>query len=309
MARVPRKLLLNDEGNSALHYLDLDEPARSFTCEGPGRDLQLVGGGVILRSTPQGYAEIDLDQRRVVRSLDVAGLPGAVESARRLPSGHTSILGNGPEGIFVWELDTKGAVVPDRRLLCQGAEKGRLLRFTEEETFLFCSDTAGKRLVHEASFSSGTRTLFEVPVDVAADSMVKAVRLSRDVIALSSGYAGSLLIVDTLQGRVLQRIGGKAQAPAEGLRRPLNPHFFSGYQRFDNGDFLIANWQGHGRGHGKEGYQLLQYDAGGKLLWCFDQSEYAFVSSLNNVIALDDLDVQRLHDERGGVLVPVAPGQ
>ncbi len=307
MVRAPRKLLLNDEGNSALHYLDLDAPSvadRSFTCEGPGRDLQLVGSGRILRSTPTGYVEIDLEKRGlIVRAPAIAGLPGGVESARRLPNGHTLLLGNGPEGIFVWELN--GDDLPERRLLCTGIEKGRLLRLTEEGTLLFCSDTNGHRRVHEASFDHGVQTLFDVTAGVEADSMVKAVRLSRDRIAVSTGYAAGLITIDTARQEVVQSIGGKAQPQPENLRRPLSAHFFSGFQLFDSGDCLIANWQGHGRQHGSEGYQLLMYDRQGKLVWTFDQTEYPFISSLNNVIALDGLDLKKLHDERAGVLVPI----
>jgi hypothetical protein len=179
------------------------------------------------------------------------------------------------------------------------------LRSTEQGTLLFCSDTNGRRIVHEASFEQGVKTLFEVPTDVPADSMVKALRVARDRIVVSTGYAASLICIDTARGELLQTIGGKAQPQPDGLRRPLSPHFFSGFQLLEGGAHLIANWQGHGQGHGGQGYQLLMYDRQGKLLWTFDQTEYPFVSSVNNVIALDDLDLGKLHDERGGVLAPV----
>jgi len=306
MLRAPRKLLLNDEGNSALHYIDLDVPSRGFTCEGPGRDLQLVGGGRVLRSTPTGYVEIDLTKNgEIVRSAALAGLPGAVESARRLADGHTLILGNSAAGIFVWELDKNDVAVPGRQLSGSGLEMGRLLRLGDEGTLLFCSDTGGKRLVHEASWQDGVKTLIDLPSNVPAERIVKAVRVAPAVVVVSTGYAASLISVDTASGQVLQTIGGKTQAQPERLRRPLSPHFFSGFQLFANGDTLIANWQGHGQQHGAEGYQLLMYDRDGQLVWAFDQAEFPFISSVNNVIALDHLDVGVLHDERGGVLVPI----
>jgi hypothetical protein len=306
MPRAPRKLLVNDEGSSALHFLDLDDPGKNWSYEGPGRDLQLVGAGRLLRSSPQGYVELDLNDRgAVVRTVTVAGAPGGIESARRLPNGHTVVIGNGGGGIFVWEVDREGAVAPGRQHLYPGIDKGRILRLTEEGTFLFCSETNGKKLIDEASWGDGVATLFEVPASVPADSMVKAVRIAKSVITVSTGYAASLLRIDTAKKAVLQTIGGKrAPSPSDG-KRPLSPFFFSGYQMFADGDFLVANWQGHGHDHNAQGYQLLQFDREGKLVWWFDQTEYAIISSLNNVIALDGLDTDKLHDERRGVLVPL----
>jgi hypothetical protein len=104
--------------------------------------------------------------------------------ARRLPNGHTRVIGNGGGGIFVWEVDREGAVAPGRQHLYPGIDKGRILRLTEEGTFLFCSETNGKNLIDEASWGDGVATLFEVPASVPADSMVKAVRIAKGVITV-----------------------------------------------------------------------------------------------------------------------------
>jgi hypothetical protein len=304
MSKAPRRLLLNDEGSSALHYLDLDAPGRSWTFAGPGRDLQLIGGERVLRSTPTGFVELALPTGKCLREIALVGAAG-IESARRLPNGNSLVLGNGANGIFVWELDGDGRRLPNRSLLGAGLEKGRMLRHTADETFLFCSETAGKRLIHEADWVRGVRTLFEIPADVPADSMVKAVRVAPDRIVVSTGYAASLLEIDTARGRVERSIGGKAQPVPSGLRRPLSPHFFSGYQVLSDGGFLVANWQGHGPTHAADGYQVLSYDSDGTLTWCFDQTEFPQMTSLNNVIALDGVDTSRLHDERLGALAPL----
>src|SRR5258708_31893555 len=146
MARGPRKMLLGDEGISALPYVDPDAPSQNWTSQGPGRDLQLIGNRRLLRSSPQGYVELDLANRgALLRSVVVDGAPGGIESARRLPSGHTVVLGNGGGGIFVWEVDKSGGAVSGRRLLLEGIDKARMLRLTKEGTFIFCSETNGKR--------------------------------------------------------------------------------------------------------------------------------------------------------------------
>lgn len=303
MSRAPRKLLLNDEGSSALHYLDLDAPERSWSSPGAGRDLQLIGGGRVLRSTPFGFVEVALEGGRTLREVRAEGV-SHVESARREPNGHTVLLASQPDGVVVCELDAEGRPVPGRRLFGPGLGKGRMVRHTLEGSFLFCSETEGKRLVHEASWAGGIQVLFEVPAAFPADSMVKALRLDASRLVVSSGYTASLLLIDTHR-RHVQTIGGKQQPEPAGLRRPLSAHFFSGYQLLANGDYLIANWQGHGPSHARDGYQVLRYSPDGALLWCFDQTEYPQMTSLNNVIALDDLDTSLLHDEQRGHLAPV----
>ena len=127
-------------------------------------------------------------------------------------------------------------------------------------------------------------------------------RVSAERFVVSAGYSASLLVIDTAQGAVVQTIGGKAQPEPHGLRRLLSPNFFSGFQLLPTGEYLIANWQGHGPSHAADGYQVLMYAADGELVWTFDQTEYPRMTSLNNVIALDGLDTSRLHDERRGVL-------
>jgi hypothetical protein len=304
MTKAPRRLLLNDEGNSALHYLDLDAPERSWSFSGAGRDLQLIGGERVLRSTPTGFVELDLNDGKLLREVALSGTTG-IESARRLPNGNSLVLGNGASGIFIWELDRDGRPLTSRSLLGAGLEKGRLLRHSADDTLLFCSETAGKRLVHEADFAGGVRTLFEIPSHVAADSMVKVLRLAPDRLVVSTGYAASLIEIDTLHRQVTRIIGGKTQPEPSGLRRALSPHFFSGYQLLADGSYLVANWQGHGPSHAGDGYQVLSYTPDGTLSWCFDQAEFPHMASLNNVIALDGLDTSRLHDERAGNLAPL----
>jgi hypothetical protein len=120
--------------------------------------------------------------------------------------------------------------------------------------------------------------------------MVKAVRIAKDQISVSTGYAASLIVVDTRAHEVRRTIGGKQQFETQKEARSLSPFFFSGYQMFEDGSFLISNWQGHSAEKNGQGYQVLQYDRDGQLTWMFDQTAFPYMSSLNNVIALDGLD-------------------
>jgi hypothetical protein len=113
MSPAPRRLLLNDEGTAALHHLHLDRPERCWSANGPGRDLQLIGNDLVLRSTPTGFVELHLQDGKPVR--EVTGLHG-IESAQRLPNGHTVVLGNGDGGIFLQELDARGEPLAEARI-------------------------------------------------------------------------------------------------------------------------------------------------------------------------------------------------
>ena len=120
VVQIPRRFLLNDEGSAALHYLDLDAPAKNWSFSGPGRDLQPIGQNRVLRSTPAGFVELELEGGRLVREVELDDDVGGVESARRLPNGHTVLLGNLMDGIVLTELDAQAATSID-------ASKGRLL--------------------------------------------------------------------------------------------------------------------------------------------------------------------------------------
>jgi hypothetical protein len=222
-----------------------------------------------------------------------------------LTNGHTVVVGNGGGGIFVWEVDSADKPVPGRTQLFAGIDKARMIRLTGEGTFLFCSETEGRSVIHELSWHEGMRALFEVPDEVPADSMVKVVRIAPNELVVSTGYAASLIVIDMARKRVSRTIGGKGHPEPKGAKRPLSPFFFSGYQMLPNGDFLVSNWQGHSAERNGQGYQLLRFNAAGDLAARFDQRQFPMASSLNNVIALDGLDTARLHDEPNGVLVPL----
>jgi hypothetical protein len=50
--------------------------------------------------------------------------------------------------------------------------------------------------------------------------------------------------------------------------------------------------------------QLLEFDAAGHLVWQWSDSSR--ISSLQGVLVLDGLDLEKLHDEREGMMKPIA---
>jgi hypothetical protein len=127
----------------------------------------------------------------------------------------------------------------------------------------------------------------------------KALRLPNGNTLASAGYGGFMVEL-TPAGVVARKFGGKETTPRE-----VNSSFFATFQLLPNDDVVVANWQGHGPGHGASGKQLLEFDKTGAIVWQWSKAE--IISSLQGVLILDGLDTAKLHDERGGVMTAITP--
>ncbi len=251
------------------------------------RDMQLIGGNRLLVSHNRGYSEIDLGTGEIL--VAVERFLG-VTSARRQADGSTLIAGvNLPNlpGVSLLELD---AAHVTRRQVRYPGDYVRLIRQTPAHTLLMMCDTR----IREADYLGNY--LQELPVDGFAHTW-KAVPLADGRILASAGYGAFMAELDAA-GRVLRKFGGRADVPAA-----LNPYFYATFQLLANGHVVLANWQGHGPGHGESGVQLFELDAGARVVWQW--SHPAFISSLQGVLVLDGLDTGKLHDERTGPVLPL----
>lgn len=290
--QLAHRYLLGDEGNSNLHWLDTQANPAGWTVplEGNGRDLQLIGNNRVLVSTPAGgYYEIDLAKGALAKQVKDFG---AVQTARRLPNGHTLLAGDnlqGTSGVTVLELDSRDRLL--RKTAFPGLSGLRILRLTPKGDFLFNS---GDRVVE--GDSSG-KILWEAKLPGA--TVYKALRLSNGDTWVSTGYAKTLVLLSPAKA-VLKTF------PSSPLPAEANAHFFGDFQILANGNMVVTNWQNHGPGHGQEGIQLLEFDSKGVVVSSYRQDPARF-SSIHSVLVLDGLDPARLHDERTGLQVPVPP--
>jgi len=126
----------------------------------------------------------------------------------------------------------------------------------------------------------------------------KALRLPNGHMVASAGYGAFMVELDE-NGAIIRKFGAKGETPAA-----VNTNFYAMFQLLPNGDFVVANWQNHGPGHGASGVQMLEFDPTGKIVWQW--SEASIISSLQGVLVLDGLDLSKLHDERNGVMAPLA---
>ncbi len=284
-----RKLLLRDEGLSQLSYIDIANPnANWFVAVPAGRDIQLVGSGRVLIGTGNGYEEREIATGNKVHEL--TSLPGTV-TARRLPNGNTLMAGinlQGKQGIVLVEVDKSGNI--QRTVAYAGFDYVRLVRETVSGTFLITAD----EIVFEGN-AKGDIIWKATVTGLPKPHAWQALRLGNGQTVVSSGYAKNLQIFSA-DGNLLDTITG----PAE-----VHPNFYAGFQILGNGNYVVTNWQGHGPKFGASGTQLLEYTPKGELVWSWKQDPAKF-SSLQGVVVLDGLDVNRLHvEDSNGRLAPV----
>lgn len=284
-----RHFLLRDEGLSQLSYIDLAKPANNwFVPISTGRDIQLVGKGIVLIGTDSGYEEHEISTGKKI--YEVTSFPGTI-SARRLQNGNTMLLGvnwHEKKGIVLVEINANTNI--QRIIVYPGYNYARLLRETASGNFLITAD----EIVIEGNTKGDILWQAKITGKEKPHAW-QAIRLANGQTLVSTGYAANLQLF-AADGSFINNITG----PVE-----VKPNFYAGLQVLSNGNYVVINWEGHGPGHGAIGTQLLEYAPNGKLVWSWQQDATKF-SSLHAVIILDGLDTNQLHIENeNGVLAPV----
>lgn len=283
------KLLVRDEGNSAVHWVDLEDPTKTWHVTVPkGRELQIIGQNRFLIGTENGYEERSVVDGSVVN--EVATFAGTI-GALRLRNGNTLLTGTdwlGESGIVLIEVDSTGA--QKNRIVYPEYNYARLVRPTPAGTYLITSDitilegNAAGKIIWKSTVKDSTEC-----------HSWKALRLPNGETAVTTGYEASIQFFGPDQA-FLRRI----KAPTE-----ATPFFFSDFQILSNGNYLVANWQDHGTGHGESGLQVIELKTDGSLAWSWKQ-DASFVSSIQAVILLDGMDLGKLYvEDTTGQLVAV----
>lgn len=305
-AAIKHDLLMLDEGLTQLLRVNENDPTKNWIVKvapqlpagvvpGPKwnaapRDMQLVGGNRVLISHDAGFTEYDIATGKVMK--EIATYKG-IATARRLPDGHTLLAGvnlDGSKGVVVLEIDDANAI--KSKTVFPG-DYVRLMRETAQGTWLLMNNT----MIREGDRSGKLLHEWTVPDFRHA---WKAVRLPNGHTLAAAGYGVFFTELDA-DGKEVRRFAEKEKMPKE-----MKANFYAMFQLLPNGHIVFANWQAHGPGHGNTGIQMVEIDPADptKLLWSW--SDPAIISSLQGVLVLDGLDTSKLHDERTGVMAPVA---
>jgi len=303
-APIQHDFLAIDEGISNLLHVNERDPSKNWIVHvepqrpagtdtkakwNPApRDLQLVGGNRVLISHDAGFTEYDIATGKVMK--EIATYKG-VASARRLPNGHTLLAGvdlDGAKGVVVLEVDDANTI--KNKTVFPG-DYVRLIRETPQGTWLMMNNT----MIREGDRSGKLLHEWTIP---GFRHAWKAVHLPNGHILADAGYGAFFVELDA-DGHEVRRFGQKENMPPE-----VHAFFYAMFQLLPNQHIVFANWQAHGPGHGASGVQMLEFDENAQLVWRWSEADK--ISSLQGVLVLDGLDTSKLHDERNGVMAPVA---
>jgi hypothetical protein len=276
-----RRLVLADESRAKVHYYDSSDPAKCFSIpvEKPVWDLKRVGDGKYRIVCRKGFMVVDLNQRKVVDTFRHPALD-EVTAICDLPDGGFVASVNPRSG----ELKGKAILVmrfsKDRKLVSihafRGIFYGRTLTRLDNGELLLAQDQGftrgrlpegeGDGIILQHFKQPAGRNLFDV-------------ELARD----GSGYwagtgYGAQLVRVAKDGSV---VSAWQAPPTNGLKNV----FYAQPQEMPNGHVYIANWTGHGAQDSRKGWQVIEFDEKGKVVWSlYDPATYGSVSG---VIVLD----------------------
>lgn len=149
----------------------------------------------------------------------------------------------------------------------------RLMRPSTNETYLFCVNDH----ILETDQELNTLGTYSSPGFLHA---WKPLPLPQGDLLVSAGY-GAFMARFTSQGQELQTFGRVGQVPPE-----VAPNFYANFDRDEQGNIFVANWQGHGPDNGSKGRQLLCFSPGGEYLdsWSYGKD----ISSFQGLLLLSN---------------------
>ena len=103
-------------------------------------------------------------------------------------------------------------------------------------------------------------------------------RLKDGTMVATAGGTTEIVVLDKA-GKIIHKMGGKEEHQKVGLA------WFSGFQAFDNGNVLVANWRGHG--YLKKGPHLIEFTRDNKVVWQWYDSK---LKTVTNVLVLKNDD-------------------
>ena len=282
-APTHNEFVLYDDNGGNLLYVNNAKPSMNWTTKsGTGRDLQLIGGGLVMLGKSDGWDEYRLSDG--VKSGGQHGLAGT-QAVHRLADGTTVLATVSGTSIVLNLVTTTGQM--KSQITYPGFSYVRLVRPTSSGTYLVAADT----VVFEGDASGKVLSQIAIPGGMHT---WKAMRLANGNIAVTSGYGATLVVFDAT-GKLLVTMGGKDQPMATAIA----PQFYADFHVMPSGNFFVANSQADRVMDNS--IQLLEYNSAGLLVW--QQKQPMGIHSVEEAIVLDGLDTSKLQVEPAGQLV------
>lgn len=275
-----RRLVLADESRPALRYYDSADPAKCFAIPGerPMWDLKKVGEGRYRAVCHRGFKVYDLAVRKVVDEFRDPSEKGELTAVCDLPDGGFIASVNPVDKERAGKMVLVVRYAKDRTRQCEYAfrgifnarammrlESGELL-ITHEHGFVRgrLPETAGADGIILQDFKQPAgRNLFEVVPDRAGAGYWAGTGYGAELVHFRAD--GSIASIWTAK-----QIDGKKN------------FFYAQPQELASGHVYLCNWTGHGANDSHRGWQVIEFDADGNVMWHLDNpSEYGSISGID----------------------------
>ncbi|NLG19338.1 MAG: hypothetical protein GX556_18605 [Fibrobacter sp.] len=287
------KVIVADEGNGKVHYIDLSNPSDRWSISTANRDLQLIGSDRLMVSVGDGYSEYNVKTGDFIKKVTTGG---GVQSVFRL-SDKSTFVGTDGNPASIKEVDSTGHQIRKINLAVNASL--RIVRPTMTGTFLVGNNSAG--FMYECDSLGAIKWQTE-----AGGSPYMALRLPNGNTLVSTGYGVQMVLVGK-DRNIIKRFPTQADRNGSDFWDKAQPNFFAGFQILKNGNIVVSNWVGHGGGNGWKGYQLIEIDSSLTRVVSYWKQDASIVSSLHGVLVLDSLNTEYLNSDADGILAPVIP--
>lgn len=223
------------------------------------RSLQNLGDGRVLVGYDRGYFIVDTEGGSILHQCERWD---NITSATRNSDGYTLITGldiGGSPGIWVLSLDGDDQVIESVR---RRGSYVRVMKTVAPDTGDCTYLLSMNQKIFETDIELRRIRTFRAP---GFKHAWMAHRLESGQTLVSAGYGAFMALFDQ-RGRLIRSFGGLKNVPVE-----VNPFFYASFGIAENGNLLVANWQGHGADMGHSGRQLLCFNSDGDYLesWSF----------------------------------------
>jgi hypothetical protein len=291
-------LVMGDESRGFVHYLDQFNTNNNFSVKAdrPVWDMKRIAENRYRYVHGNSFTVIDLKERKGVETFSDTKLTG-LTSVCDLPDGgflaatnqRSAVPTNAAPVVAVVEAMKKKSEVSekkcvvvyqytaDRQLKARSVyeclSNVRMMTVLSSGELLLAHNDGVARctLAPEGSEQGKIVQSYKLP---RAKNAYKAILRKDGGIWVGGGYACALYAFSD-EGIVQKTF--EAQQPA-GLKN----HFYGGLAEQANGNLMVANWAGHGANDSKTGWQVIEFDAEGKVVWYLhDPVAYGSISGID----------------------------
>lgn len=278
-----RRLVLADESRAKVHYYDSEAPSACFSIpvEKPVWDLKRVSDDRYRIVCRKGFMVVDLPRRKVV------------ETFRHPALDEVTAICDLPNGGFVASVNPREGELKGKAILVLRFSKNRQLVSTHTFRGIFYARSMTRLpngellLAQEHGFTRGRLPDGEGDGVILQNFKQPA---GRNLFEVEPARDGNGYWAGTGYGAQLVRFANDGsvisvwQAPAaDGLKSV----FYAQPQELSNGHVYVANWTGHGAQDSRKGWQVIEFDETGKVVWTLHDPET--YGSVSGVIVLEGL--------------------